>query len=112
MALIKTAYNLAGGTTRSSVITGGTYLHVQAFLTTTTGRVSYFVEKRNSDTGDWLSVIDPETNKPIVFHTNGTTEGGVSVALAGGDIEYSVNVVTVGATGTLNLDAVTDGTIA
>ena len=111
MALIKTAYDLSGGDTRSDVITGGTYLHVQAFLTTVSGQVSYFIEKRNSSSGDWIPVKDPKDGRPIVFHTNGTNESGESVALAGGDIEYSVSIKPGSSTtGTLNLDAVTDGT--
>jgi hypothetical protein len=111
MAIIKASYDLSGGTTRSSVITGGTYLDVQAFLTTVSGRVSYFFEKRNSDTGDWVPMR--ENGKKIVFHTNGTTENAESVSLVGSDTEYSVNIVPgASTTGTLVLDANTDGTIA
>lgn len=113
MASIKAAYDLSGGDTRSSVITGGTYLDLHAFLTTVSGLVSYYVEKRNSDTGDWVPVYKGDTDEKIVFHTNGVNENGYSLALAGGDVEYSVNIKPgASTTGTLTLDAVTDGTIA
>ena len=112
MASIKSAYDLSGGDARSSVITGGTYLNLHAFLTTVSGGVSYHVEKRNSDTGDWVSLKD-EKGKAIVFHTNGTTEDGESIYLTGGSIEYSVNIKPGSSTtGTLTLDADTDGSIA
>lgn len=112
MASIKTAYDLSGGDTRSSVITGGTYLNLHAFLTTVAGRVSYFIEKRNSSTGDWIPLIDGETGDEIVFQTNNVEESGDSIFLTGADIEYSVSIKPgTNTTGTLTLDAVTDGTI-
>ena len=111
MASIKSAYDLTGGETRSSVITRGSYLNLQAFLTTVAGRVSYFVEKRNSSSGDWIPL--EEGIDPIVFHTNNSDEDGVSIFLIDSTLEYSVNIVPGdNTTGTLTLDAVTDGTIA
>lgn len=111
MASIKASYDLSGGAVRSSVITGGTYLDIQAFLTTVAGRVSYTVQKRNSSSGEWISL--EENDKTVVFHTNGLTEGGVSIALTGSGVEYSVYIEPGDSTtGTLTLDAVTDGTIA
>ena len=113
MAALENAYNLSSGTKRSTnKITGGTYAHFQAFLTTVSGRVSYIIQKRNSSSGDWIDVED-EKLKQIAFHTNNSVEDGLSLALAGGDIEYSVNIaVGSSTTGTLTLDVITDGTVA
>lgn len=113
MADIKSTYDLSGGETRSSIISGGTYLHVQAFLTTVSGRVTYDIEKRNSSSGDWIPVGGGDETDPIVFHTNNSNENGESILLAGGAIEYSVNIKPgANTTGTLVLDAITDGTIS
>lgn len=111
MALIKTAYDLSGGAARSSVITGGTYLDLQAFLTTVAGRVSYKFQKRNTSSGDWIDMKSEDNG--IVFHTINVVEDGLSIQLNGSGVEYSIYIEPgANTTGTLNLDAVTDGTIA
>ena len=111
MADLKASYDLSSGDTRSSVISGGTYLNLQAFLTTVAGRVSYFVEIRNSSTGDWDSLRD--NGKPIVFHTLNSVEAQEAILLTGGAVEYSINIKPGdNTTGTLTLDGITDGTIA
>lgn len=114
MAAIKDTYDLSSGTTRSLTITGGTYLDIHAFLTTVTGLVSYYIEKRNSATGDWISVRDGVSGKKVSFSTNGTDENGITITGLSGDdtTTYSVNIIPGGSTtGTLTLDCNTDGTI-
>lgn len=111
MAAILTNYNLAGGNTRSSSITSPTFLDLQVLLGTVVGRVSFYLERKQS-TGDWIQVRK-EDGSPIVFHTLKEVEDGISVALNGAASVYSVSVKpSPAATGTLTIDAATDGTIS
>ena len=113
MAALETSYDLSGGEQRTTnKITGGTYIQLQAFLTTASGKVTYKLQKRNSTSGDWIDLKNANGEKKLVFHTNNSAEDGLDVVLAGGDVEYSVNIIPGdNTTGTLTLDAVTDGTI-
>lgn len=112
MALILTDYDLAGGEERSSTIEDPTYVEFQVKLGTVAGRVMYYVEKLQA-AGDWIPVRNPD-GTPLAFNTLDEVENGMNIqGLTGTDVDISLRIVPLGAaTGTLSVDAVTDGTVA
>jgi len=114
MALILTNYDLTGGETRTtSTITEATYVESQVLLGTVAGRVMYYPERKQS-TGDWIPITDGLDNV-IAWSTLDEVEAGRNLVGLTGNAgsTFSIRVKPLGAaSGTISIDAVTDGTIA
>jgi len=111
MGAIITNYDLAGGVTRSSSITNPTGVDFQVLLGTVAGRVLYYPEKKQS-TGDWVAIKNDDS-EVLSFSTLNEVENEMSIrGLIGTGVTISMRIVPIGAaTGTLSIDAVTDGAI-
>jgi hypothetical protein len=92
-------------------ISDPTYVQLQVKLGTVAGRVMYYPEQMQA-AGDWVPVRDGDS-KPLGFNTLDEVENAMNIlGLVGTDSDFSVRIVPLGAaTGTLSIDAITDGTL-
>ena len=112
MALILENYDLSTITDfkRTLVITNATYVEYQTLLDGVLGVVTYTPQKLQS-TGDWISIRD-NNGKYMTISTNNDIEDGENIQLLSGASSFSILVKVSGtATGLLNIDVNTDGTI-